>query len=70
MAREFTHRVYLPDGNTVYVTDEAAGFQRLVEAYEHFGNLKVEVCRYEWGKFLSDAKIIHTTTLKELVEEE
>jgi hypothetical protein len=70
MAREYTNRVYLPDGDTVYVTDEAEGNDRFVELYTGYGDLKVEICKSEWGKSLSDCEVLVNTTLIELLEDE
>ena len=60
----FTNRVYLPDGNKMYVSDDQAGDNRLIELYQEYGNLKVETCHKVLGKSLDDLKVVTTGTIK------
>ena len=53
---DYTHRVFLPDGSKIYVSDDNAGDQRLAEIYERYGNVQVEICRKEFGKVLDEQK--------------
>ncbi len=64
---DFTNRVYLPTGDRIYVSDDGFGDMRLVEFYKRFGDLKVEICQKEFGSSLHDAKVLVTTTLKDLI---
>jgi hypothetical protein len=55
-----TRRVYLPDGNSTYITDDQSGDGRLLQLYVQYGNLEIEVCQKEFGKDLADAEVVRT----------
>jgi hypothetical protein len=64
----FTNRVFLPDGRKIYVSDDNAGDQRLEELHNEYGNLKVEVCRKEFGSTLDECEVFLKTTIRGLFE--
>jgi len=65
MSASVTNRVYLPDGQKIYITDDCAGDERMFQLYEKFGNLKMEACHKEWGKLLDDMKPFWAGTIEE-----
>ena len=60
-----TNRVYLPDGNKIYVSDDQYGDARLLELYAKYGNLKMEWCNKVWGSALDDATAEWEGTIEE-----
>lgn len=62
-----TNRVYLPDGNTVHISDDGYGQERLEALYAELGDLKVEICQKEFGRSLSESQVLVTTTLRRMV---
>lgn len=65
MSMHFTNRVYLPDGNKIYVSDDQAGGMRLEELYDRYGNLTVEVCDKVWGRSLDEQTVVFKTNIEE-----
>lgn len=74
MSFAVTNRVYLPRkavqekkllSDKVYVSDDRAGDDRLVELYQHFGNLKMEACYKDSGESLDDLKPFWEGTVRE-----
>lgn len=66
----FTNRVYLPDGNTVYISDDGYGQERLEQLYAAYGNLTVEICEKQFGRSLSESPVLVTTTLRRMVTDD
>ena len=62
----YTNRVFLPDNQQLYVSDDDAGDERFVELYKQYGDLKVEICEVEFGgKTLSELEpVVETSILK------
>lgn len=63
MSASVTNRVYLPDGRTVYVSDDRAGDDRLEELYVLYGDLTVEACYKVLGTALDDLETFWTGTI-------
>ena len=64
MSSAVTNRVYLPDGNKIYLSDDAWGDKRIDELHQTYGNLKVEACHKEWGKSLDDMQAFWQGTIE------
>lgn len=64
MSASTTNRVYLPDGNIVYCSDDLYGDIRINELYKKFGNLKLESCNKTFGKSLDEAKVFWAGTIE------
>lgn len=54
MSASITHRVFLPDGTKLYISDDWAGDRRMEELHAQHGDLKMESCNKEWGKSLDE----------------
>lgn len=50
MSRDYTFHVKLLNGNTVNISDEPAGYDRFIEEYAYYGDLKVEIYPFQFGK--------------------
>lgn len=65
MSMAYTNRVFLPDGNTVYVSDDQYGDARLEELHAKYGNLKMESCEKIWGKSLQELEPVWSGTIED-----
>lgn len=64
-----TNRVFLPGGNTLYVSDDNAGDARFADLIdEGHGNAKVEVCDKRTGKSLQDLKPFIIGTVEKIYD--
>jgi hypothetical protein len=67
MSASVTNRIILPDGSSVYVSDNADGDKRAMELYHKYGNLTLEACYkdQEGAKSLDDLKPFWVGTIEE-----
>lgn len=65
------NKVFLPDGNYIYVSDDIYGDERLEQLYKQYGDLTVFVYEYDklWGvKDTSNVQPELKTTIIKLYE--
>ena len=60
-----TNRVFLPNGQKIYVSDDVYGDDRLEQIFSEYGNLKLEACYKVLGTSLDDLPAFWSGTIIE-----